>query len=47
MENKEFAMTAKLYEQLWKKADAEKRETGRISRKTTKELTKLEKELNK
>lgn len=43
----EFKELAKRYEEMWKIADAEKKATGKISRKTRKELEKLEEELNK
>ena len=42
-----FKELAERYKEVWKKADAEKKATGKVSRKTTRELVKLEKELNK
>ena len=45
--NNTFKELAKKYEETWRKADAEKKATGKVSRNTTKELIKLEKELNK
>lgn len=42
-----FNELAKKYEEIWKKADAEKKATGKISKETTRKLIKLEKELNK
>lgn len=42
-----FKELAKRYEETWRKADAEKKATGKVSRATTRELIRLEKELNK
>lgn len=42
-----FKALAAKYEETWRRADAEKRATGKVSRKTTRELIALENELNK
>ena len=42
----EFKKQAAAYLELWKQADAEKRKSGKISRKTRKALIELEKLLN-
>ena len=42
-----FKELVERYKEVWKKADAEKKETGKVSRGTTRELIKLERELNK
>lgn len=44
MDNR-FEELARRYRETWKKADAEKKATGKVSRETTRQLIKLEKEL--